>query len=259
MKHTSKFETAVVNPIRAHFGRSKDLKKMEFDGSLSIRSDIKSKYGYSGDLADLFCGNQGLPVHKWHHYIPYYDRYFSRFRGSQVRFLEIGVFRGGSLQMWREYFGQNAIIYGIDNDPNCADLNGLAGQVRIGSQDDPEFLKEVINEMGGVDVVLDDGSHKTKHQMKSLKLLFPAMSQGGVYMVEDLHTSFWRGYSGGYGRRLNFFEFAADIINDMHHWWHFNRIKHPSLKNMCSGVHFHDSIAVFERGSAFEPTHSLVP
>jgi hypothetical protein len=113
--------------------------------------------------------------------------------------------------------------------------------------------------MGGVDIVLDDGSHQTKHQIESFKILFPEMSEGGLYMVEDLHTSYWRGYGGGYNRRSNFFGFSSDMINDMHHWWHFNRLKHPELKDMCTGVHVHDSIAVFEKGRAYEPTHSLVP
>ena len=113
--------------------------------------------------------------------------------------------------------------------------------------------------MGGVDIVLDDGSHQTKHQIESFKFLFPRMSKGGIYMVEDLHTSFWRGYGGGYGRPSNFFGFSADMINDMHHWWHFDRLKHPSLENMCSGIHIYDSLAAFERGLAVEPTHSMVP
>jgi len=253
------FKSALVRLIRSRFGASKDLGKMAFGRNSGIDNDIKEKYGFDGELLRLFAANQGPPVHKWHHYIPLYDKYFSRFRNSPVRFLEIGVFRGGSLQMWRKYFGDSAVIFGVDSDPACDELNGQSGQVRIGSQDDPNFLEHVIDEMGGVDIVLDDGSHQTKHQIESFKFLFPRMSKGGIYMVEDLHTSFWRGYGGGYGRNSNFFGFSADMINDMHHWWHFDRLKYPSLKNMCSGIHIHDSIAVFERGLAVEPTHSLVP
>jgi hypothetical protein len=259
MKLKSISRRFLPNFIRGWLRANKGIVDMAFDADLSIHEDIKSKYNFDEELLNLFVGNEGQPIHKWHHYIPLYDRYFSRFRDSPVRFLEIGVWKGGSLQMWRKYFGENAIIYGIDSDPECAKLNGLSGQVRIGSQDDPDFLTHVIDEMGGVDVILDDGSHKTKHQIKSFKHLFPRMSRGGVYMVEDLHTSFWRGYGGGYGRQSNFFGFSSDLINDMHHWWHFNRLKHPTLKDMCSGVHIHDSVAVFDKGAVYEPTHSMVP
>lgn len=256
-----KFDLTKIMPniLRSWWGTSKNIDVMSFNDSLGIQHDIQQKYQFDGELLDLFSRNEGRPVHKWHHYIQYYDRYFSCFRHSPVRLLEIGVFRGGSLGMWRKYFGGESIIFGIDSDPSCADLNGLAGQVRIGSQDDPDFLREVVREMGGVDIVLDDGSHQTKHQIESFKILFPEMSEGGVYMVEDLHTSYWRGYGGGYNRRSNFFGFSFDMINDMHHWWHFNRLKHPELKDMCTGVHVHDSMAVFEKGHAYEPTHSLVP
>jgi hypothetical protein len=92
-----------------------------------------------------------------------YDRYFSPFRGRKTRFLEIGVNKGGSLQLWRKYFGDDAIIFGININPDCEKLNGLAGQVRIGSQIDRPFLESVIKEMGGVDIVLDDGSHHMQH------------------------------------------------------------------------------------------------
>ena len=259
MKLKSISRRFLPNFIRGWLRANKGIVDMAFDADLSIHEDIKSKYNFDEELLNLFVGNEGQPIHKWHHYIPLYDRYFSRFRDSPVRFLEIGVWKGGSLQMWRKYFVENAIIYGIDSDPECAKLNGLSAQVRIGSQDDPDFLTHVIDEMGGVDVILDDGSHKTKHQIKSFKHLFPRMSRGGVYMVEDLHTSFWRGYGGGYGRQSNFFGFSSDMINDMHHWWHFNRLKHPTLKDMCSGVHIHDSVAVFDKGAVYEPTHSMVP
>ena len=259
MKLKSISRRFLPNFIRGWLRANKGIVDMAFDADLSIHEDIKSKYNFDEELLNLFVGNEGQPIHKWHHYIPLYDRYFSRFRDSPVRFLEIGVWKGGSLQMWRKYFGENAIIYSIDSDPECAKLNGLSAQVRIGSQDDPDFLTHVIDEMGGVDVILDDGSHKTKHQIKSFKYLFPRMSRGGVYMVEDLHTSFWRGYGGGYGCQSNFFGFSSDLINDMHHWWHFNRLKHPTLKDMCSGVHIHDSVAVFDKGAVYEPTHSMVP
>ncbi|MEG7660787.1 hypothetical protein, partial [Listeria monocytogenes] len=78
------------------------------------------KYGPVGDLLEMFVQHRGEGVDKWHHYLPLYERYFSPWRGRPVRFLEIGVYKGGSLEMWRSYFGPEAMIFGIDIDPTCA-------------------------------------------------------------------------------------------------------------------------------------------
>ncbi|MEB3324897.1 MAG: hypothetical protein VKM17_06120 [Cyanobacteriota bacterium] len=95
------------------------------DHPSGIKKDIYEKYGDCGGLLEIFASNTGPVVHKWHHYIPLYDRYFSSFRGRKIKFLEIGVSKGGSMQMWRKYFGEDAIIYGIDIDPACERFNGL--------------------------------------------------------------------------------------------------------------------------------------
>jgi hypothetical protein len=192
------------NFFLSRLGFNNGIEKFSFKKNVDVTSDIKAKYNFNGQLLDIFARNKNCVVHKWHHYIPIYDQYFSSFRHSKVRFLEIGVSEGGSLQVWREYFGPDAIIYGIDIAKNCQKFNGVAGQVRIGSQDDEEFLHRVINEMGGVDIILDDGSHRMAHILKTLKFLFPKLNDGGIYMVEDLHTSFWRGFGGGYNSKSNF-------------------------------------------------------
>ncbi|MGZ3183789.1 MAG: hypothetical protein ACXU8N_15235 [Telluria sp.] len=223
----------------------------------NVKEDIKNKYGYEGDLVNLFADNKEFLIHKWHHYLPLYERYFARYRGTKVRFLEIGVSEGGSLQMWRRYFGDQAIIYGIDINPDCARLNGQSAQVRIGSQADPEFLKSVVAEMGGVDVVLDDGSHHMEHIPVSLQTLFPLLSLPGTYMIEDLHTAYWDNFGGGYRASGNFFRGPMmHIIDDMHQWYHFRGQRHPEMSTNCAAIHVHDSIVVLEKDRVFEPVHS---
>ena len=162
------------------------------------------------------------------------------------------------MQLWREYFGQEATIFGIDIDENCAQFDGLAGQVRIGSQDDPEFLRSVVAEMGGVDVILDDGSHHMDHIPKSLDALYPLLSEGGIYMIEDLHTSFWEQFGGGLRSEGNFFRKVSSIVEDMHHWYHGTKPSNPSLFNAVTGVHIHDSVVVFEKNQSHRPAHSRV-
>ncbi len=236
--------------------RPERIEEFSFDSSLDVKKDIQDKYHHRGDLLDLFADNKDFIVHKWHHYIPLYERYFSPFRGRNIRFLEIGVSKGGSLQMWRRYFGDQAVIYGIDIDPACSKFNGLAGQVRIGSQADGEFLEAVIEEMGGLDLVLDDGSHHMEHIRRSLQVLFPHLSDGGLYMIEDLHTSYWKEFGGGLRSRGNFFSYLRDLVDDLHHWYHKGGVKLSDVSQSCSGIHIHDSLVVLEKNRVYQPVHS---
>ncbi|MFP4406572.1 class I SAM-dependent methyltransferase [Rhodosalinus sp.] len=234
------------------------MKKYRFEEGADVTADIREKYAYDGDLLAIYSGNEGPEVHKWHHYIPLYERYFAPFRGTGVRFLEIGVAKGGSLQMWRRWLGGEAVIFGIDVNPDCARFDGQAGQVRIGSQTDTAFLDFVVDEMGGLDLVLDDGSHRMGHVRKSFEHLFPKLAPGGVYMIEDLHTAYWPKFGGGYGARANFFRYMAKVADDMHHWYHDRGERREGLGAQVSGMHIHDSIAVFEKGPVHWPVHSRV-
>ena len=206
-------------------------------------------------IEGLYWSHQGPIVHKWHHYLPLYERHFSPFRHQKPRFLEIGVSKGGSLALWRKYFGPDAIIFGIDIDPACADLNGIGGQVRIGSQDDPEFLENVVKEMGGVDIVLDDGSHYSKHIRASINTLFPLLEEGGVYMVEDLHATYWATHEGGYQRSNSFIGDIRQMYDDMHHWYHQKGQKIGATADTLSSLHLYDSIAVLEKRNVQRPRH----
>jgi len=201
-------------------GFDEGIERYVFPKDGNVMQDLKDKFGSTGDLAQVFSSDRDSMVHKWHHYIPIYEKYFGKYRGQEVRFLEIGVYKGGSLGMWREYLGPNAVIFGIDIDQNCLKFTGVHAEVRIGSQDDSSFLSSVVLEMGGIDVVLDDGSHDMHRTLASLKILFPKLNNGGTYMVEDLHTAYWRGFGGGYHSKDNFFRIIPKLIDDIHSWYH---------------------------------------
>jgi cephalosporin hydroxylase len=207
-----------------------------------------------GPLAEMFLANAGRSVWKWAHYFDVYEQHFSRFRGTPVRMLEIGVYKGGSLAMWRRYFGARATIFGVDIKPEFAGNAEPPNQVRIGSQDDPTFLRRVIEEMGGVDVVLDDGSHFGTHQRVSFEALFPLLSDGGVYVVEDLHTSYWRDFLGGYRRPISGVEFFKRLIDDMHHWYHHHGVATPGGESIAA-IHFYDSMVAIEKGPVPPPVN----
>jgi hypothetical protein len=112
--------------------------------------------------------------------------------------------------------------------------------------------------MGGVDIVLDDGSHQMKHIPVTLNYLFQHLSQGGIYMIEDLHTAYWKRWGGGYRAKANFFGFVMDLVDDMHHWYHAKGIKHTAISKNCSGIHVHDSIVVLEKNKVYEPVNSKI-
>jgi hypothetical protein len=210
-------------------------------------------------------------VHKWHHYFDIYTRYFERFRDRPITMLEIGVFRGGSLRMWKEYFHPDSTIVGIDVDKSCqphelADRNVF---VRIGSQGDPAFLASVTAEFGPFDIILDDGSHKTYPQIISFGALFrSALKEGGCYMVEDVHTNYWIKHVDS---PETFIELSKRIV-DMLHEPYFDRLEmafrheHPDalaemdlsfLSANLDGISFHDSIVVFDKRLRSVPKSEL--
>lgn len=92
-------------------------------------------------LQHYFETNNGRLIHKWMHYFAIYERHFERFVGQEVNILEIGVSHGGSLQMWKQYFGDKATIVGIDIDPRCISFEEEQVSILIGDQGDRNFWR----------------------------------------------------------------------------------------------------------------------
>jgi cephalosporin hydroxylase len=209
----------------------------------------------TGELARLFHNHDGRTSHKWVHYLPAYERHFAGRRGTHLRLLEIGVHRGGSLQLWRSYFGSGAILFGIDIDPECAGFADPPTEVRIGSQDDPAFLRAVVEEMGGIDIAIDDGSHIGRHQIASFEALFPLLAEGGHYVIEDLHSAYWPvEHEGGYRRQGTAIEYLKTLIDDMHAPYHSRGARTAGI----GAIHLYDSIVFIEKKTGREPRHILV-
>ena len=228
------------------------------DNIENISQVIYENYGFDGRMSEIFSNNKKKVVHKWLHYLPIYEKYFDSYVGKDVHFLEIGVYKGGSMQMFRKYFGNEALIFGIDIDINCMKYDGVDGNVRIGNQSDKNFLDSVITEMKYVDIVLDDGSHNMKDIKNSFLHIFPKLKDGGIYMIEDLHTSYWRNYGGGIKNNNNFFNFLRELIDDIHHWYHEQSLKYPEVSKFIPAVHIYDSLVVFEKKLVEKPISTKV-
>lgn len=198
-------------------------------------------------------------IHKWLHYFSIYDQLLGPYVGTPLKMLEIGVSKGGSLDLWRRFFGPDAVIFGIDVDPACAAFDGGSAQVRIGSQDDPQFLRKVVGEMGGLDVVLDDGSHLASHQRASFDVLFPLLSEGGLYLIEDMHTAYWPGYEGGLRRRGTAIEFLKAKIDDMHAHYRRLGINNTSSIPCIESIQFFDSIACVKKRQQLPRYNARMP
>jgi len=209
-------------------------------------ADIHSKTGMT--LWSDFLNNKGRIIHKWNHYFPVYEKHFSRYVNRPVIFLEIGVYKGGSLQMWKRYFGPYAQIIGIDINPACAAFEEDQIAIRIGDQSDPAFLDSIIAEFGKPDIILDDGSHIMEHVKASFSHLYPKMADNGLYMVEDLQTSYWNEFGGGVKRPGTFIELCKDLIDQLNADWSRNVLPPTEFTRTTQSMHFYDAIAVFERG-----------
>jgi hypothetical protein len=122
-------------------------------------------------------------------YCDIYDKHFQSIRESVKVFIEIGVKDGQSIRMFEEYF-PNAMIYGIDIDPRCKQFETNRTRILIGDQNDDRFLSEIRNIIGPYDILLDDGSHITTHQIKTFDVLYSNMKPGGFYIIEDLRNSY---------------------------------------------------------------------
>ncbi len=202
----------------------------------------------ANELQRYFENNTGSLMHKWMHYFDAYDRHFSRFRGTDVHILEIGVSHGGSLEMWKEYFGPKARIFGADINPQCKKLEAENVKIFIGDQGDRKFLRRLASEIPRIDILIDDGGHSMRQQIATFEELYKKVSEQGVYLCEDTHTSYWPAFRGGVRRRGTFMEYSKRLIDQLNAWHSEQRsFKVDSFTKSADSMHFYDSIVVIEK------------
>lgn len=209
-------------------------------------------------LKKIFDSHTGNMIYKWNHYFEIYEKHFNQFKNSdkQITVLEIGVLNGGSLQLWKEYFGKNSTIYGIDIHPDCYQYQDSKNNIyiRIGSQADPNFLKKLLEEIKQFDIIIDDGSHRMKHQIESFKYLWSSVKEGGIYLVEDTHSSYWNYFGGGRSRSGTFIQYTHRIIDSLHAWYSEQRsFKPDEFTKTVNSITYYDSIVVFEKKKRTQP------
>ena len=204
---------------------------------------------HSGYFRDFLLRTDDRTLFKMDHYLDIYDRLLGAWRGRKISFLEIGVYKGGSLRMWQDFFAPDARLTFVDIDPACKMLQLPGTEILIGDQADRSFLASLAQDRGPFDMIVDDGGHQMHQQTTSFQALWAALNDGGLYIVEDTHTSYWPGFGGGHRAPGSFIEFAKDLIDKMHSWYTEDDTSFPlhPLAAEIGSVQFFDSMVVVEK------------
>ena len=179
---------------------------------------------------------------KYNTYFDVYDKLFGPFRGKPITFVEVGVLNGGSLFMWREFFGPEARIIGVDLNPLAKKWEDKGFEIFIGSQSDPEFWKGMMAEVGEIDLLLDDGGHSFEQQIITVEAVLGHMKDGGLVVVEDMHTSYMPDFGGP--SRYSFIEYAHNIVDGINN--RFERFDDKPTERTIHNVRYFESIIAFE-------------
>jgi SAM-dependent methyltransferase len=186
-------------------------------------------------LRQFFDARQsGRGIWKWLHYFDIYERHFAKFAGRDVGVLEIGVYSGGSLEMWREYFGARCRVYGVDLQEACRAYENAYTKIYIGDQADRDFWRRFRDAEPALDVLIDDGGHRVAQQAVTLEEMLPHLRPGGVYLCEDVHgeNQSFAAYMHGLSRHLNAMPPGGQPT---------------PLQQLIKSVHFYPYVTVIER------------
>lgn len=205
-----------------------------------------------------------------HFYAEHYQHHFQKFRERKFNLLEIGVgghekpdVGGHSLRMWKAFF-PHAQIYGLDIFDKSA-LDEPRIKTLKGSQADEQFLKSIVDQYGPFDIIIDDGSHYCQHVLESFRVLFPLLSDGGIYAIEDLQTSYWENLTGenwGGSHDLNApftsMNFLKSLVDGLNFEEYVDDHYQPSYydRNIVS-MHFYHNLAFLYKGKNNEGSNFL--
>ena len=175
-------------------------------------------------------------------YFNVYDKLFSKYVDTEFTFIEIGIFQGGSLFMWRDYFGDKARIIGIDINEGAKKWEKDGFEIYIGSQSDPVFWDSLFKKIGNVDVILDDGGHEFDHQIITTECVIPHINDGGLLLVEDTHTSYMNDFGGP--SKNSFISYSKNIIDGIN--YRYDHFKNKKInEKQISSVYFYESFVAF--------------
>ena len=180
---------------------------------------------------------------KHSNYFGVYSEILEKFRNKPIIFVEVGVYNGGSLFMWRDFLGPKARIIGVEFNPLAKKLEEHGFEIFIGNQADPDFWTSFFKQIGPVDVVLDDGGHTNEQQIVTASICFNNINNGGIMIVEDTHSSYMTRF--GNPSRYSFIEWTKTIVDDINYRSSELNINSRFYKDVIYSVNFHESIVCF--------------
>lgn len=157
-----------------------------------------------------------------HNYCVKYEKYLPFLRNQSLKILEIGVFNGSSLKMWKEFY-TNSTVVGIDINSACSSYSNETENVfvEIGSQIDANFLDIICKKYGPFDIIIDDGSHMQSHMIFSFEHLFNFLKKQGVYIVEDTCCAYWTNFEGGLYKKESSVEYFKSLVDHVNFFGQF--------------------------------------
>jgi hypothetical protein len=189
--------------------------------------------------------DSGPGIWKWLHYFDVYDRHFRKFVGKEVHIAEVGVFSGGSLELWHQYFGPKCHVYGIDLEPACRAYESENTKIFIGDQADRSFWKRFRDSVPPLDIIIDDGGHLPEQQMVTLEETLPYLRNGGVYLCEDIHgvDNRFASYAHAFANSLNQSNWTSNPPGERERL----ACRPSPLQEAIASVHFYPFLTVIER------------
>jgi hypothetical protein len=194
-------------------------------------------------LINLFKNSENFST-KHIKYFDVYERLLEKFRGKDVTFVEIGVFNGGSLDVWKKYFSKKSRIIGIDLNPQCKKFQKDNIEIYIGSQSDQDFWDFFFDKVGPVDIVIDDGGHTNIQQIITAVNVIPNINNNGILIVEDTHASYMKKFNNP--SNYSFINFVKKGIDDINSTFPGLTKFKFSLNKYLYSIEFFESIVAFK-------------
>ena len=218
------------------------LKVLSFIYSLQIMKKLKNSFKSSPKYSI-----------KWSNYFDIYENLFKNHINKKITFVEIGIGSGGSLFMWKKYFGRKARIIGIELNPEAKKLEKFGFEIFIGDQSDPNFWKKFYKKIGKIDILLDDGGHKNIQQITSFMESINNIKPNGIIIVEDTHTSFMKKKGFKNPSNYSFINFCNYVIENLHRRNPMTAKNLTSISKKIESISFFDSIVSIK----FAATYNL--
>jgi 23S rRNA U2552 (ribose-2'-O)-methylase RlmE/FtsJ len=181
---------------------------------------------------------------KYVKYFSIYDQLFKKFRNKKITIIEIGILNGGSLHMWKKYFGKKARIIGIDLNPKTKKLEKDGFEIFNGDQTDKNFWIKLFKKIGMVDIIIDDGGHTNLQQSLTAIYTIPFIKNNGLLVIEDTHSSYQKEFNNP--SKYSFINFSKKIIDDVNYTYPNLGSFNFSLNKYIYAVEYFESIVCFK-------------